>query len=78
MLLASVVLPPVIDSVSLEALQFLRRMKWDLLRLPLNSLKELQKLFHAVIVVLTISTDLVDPKKDGLGTRGWLEEVYCN
>ena len=34
MLLASVVLPPVIDSVSLEALQFLWRMKWDLLRLP--------------------------------------------
>ena len=77
MLLASVVLSPVIDSVSLEALQLLRRMKWDLLRLPLNSLKKLQKSFHAVIVVLTISTDLVDPKKDGLGTRGLLEEVYC-
>ena len=48
MLLASVVLPPVIENVSLEALQLLWLMKWDLLRLPLESLKELQKSFHAV------------------------------
>ena len=64
MLLASVVLPPVIDSVSLEALQFLWRMKWDLLRLPKKSLKELQKSFHAVILALTSSL--------GLYLRGYL------
>ncbi len=58
MLLASVVLPPVIDSVSLEALQLLWRMKWDLLRLPFKSLNEQKKSFHAVILALTSSLGL--------------------
>ena len=54
MLLASVVFQPIINSVSLEALQLLWRMKWDLLCLLLKSLKELQKSFHTASVALTV------------------------
>ena len=49
-LLASVVLTAVFDGVTLEAVQLLRRVKADLLRLARKALQELQEAFHAVIV----------------------------
>ena len=60
MLLAAVMVPSVIDSVSLEALQRLWLMKWDLVRLPLKSLKELQKSFCTASVALAISTNVIE------------------
>ena len=60
MLLAAVMVPSVIDNVSLEAVQRLWLMKWDLLRLPLKSLKELQKSFCTASVALAISTKVIE------------------
>ena len=74
--LASVMLPPVVDSVSLKALQLLWRMKWDLLRLPLKSLKELQKSFHASRVALTVSMDVIETFVNSLCAD--LDACYVN
>ena len=49
-LLASVVLPAVFNGVTLEAVQLLRRVKGDLLRLARKALQELQEAFHIAIV----------------------------